>query len=203
MTHGDERRELRLWGTFVGWLGLWSLVLGCLSAIQVGSALEPFSGIEYASRVLALSAVREYSSGVCSGAVCIALVIWAHGAAGSDTRARLTRSVPRVCAAGLLGQPACVALFLASASVTLALFGVDWLEFWLPVLRMLEWSDLGAGLVATALQLAVVVALSWAALPWLGEQRWRLWSKALIAWVAAGVLASVLFWLRELVPDLV
>ena len=192
----EDQREIWLWGTFGAWLMLASLVVGALSGVQVGVALTPFSGLEYASRVLALGSVRQYAAGICSGAVCIALVFWSHGLAGEQTRRLRRRAMLSVALAS-------AGLCLAAASATLAAFGVGWLEFWLPVLEILDWRDLASGLEGTLLQTLVVLGLCWSALPWLGERYWSLIAKVLLTWATTALAGTLAYLLRELVVSAV
>jgi hypothetical protein len=199
----EERRELWLWGTFAAWLVFWSLAVGAVSGVQVGVGLTPFSGLKYASRVLTLGSVREYAAGICSGAVCIALVFWSHGLAREQTRRFRRRVMLSLALAGLLGYFASAGLCLAAGSATLAAFGVGWLEFWLPALEILGWGDLASGLEGTLLQTLVVLGVCWPALPWLGERYWSLIVKVLLTWSATALAGTLVYLLRDLIVSAV
>jgi hypothetical protein len=125
---------------------------------------ERFGGREYAAHVLLMSAVRSLAPAAVGSALLLALVLWARALTSQQLLADLRRILVRGLLAAVPGYVlAAVVAVVTGAALALA-FGQP-LAIFRNGMSVLNVVDLGVGVVNTAFDAALVVALAWRYLP--------------------------------------
>jgi hypothetical protein len=168
-----------------------SLVVGVVTTVQFSFGLVKFGGLEYAPRVLILSAVHDYGPGVSAAASLYALLVWTHEFQPNAIRPCLVRAAPWTL--GLVALTAPLAVLLAVVSGNLVsnwAYGVPWdlIGASHRIVTLGDVADGGLGLIGN---LFVSGVFCWFALPIMSRRSWALLHKLGVTWAAFALLGSV------------
>jgi hypothetical protein len=196
----DSRRYRRFWIAYGAWLVVFAALNGAVVTIQVATSLEPFGGLDYASRVVGLSVTRVLAAGAVFVASMFSWITLEHGARVTDVHARFRGTALRLLIAGPIAYPVAVSTAsLASFLVMTQAYSVSSALFVSGCRDTLRVSDAAAGELATAAGLAALVIVSRFAMPRVAAVDWSLPSKLLAAFLALAFVRGAAAVLEELV----
>ena len=179
----------RFWLAFAAWLAGLACVAGSTTVFEFVFGLRKFGGMEYTSRVHALSLVREVSAGSVSSAALFAWITWAHGVEAAVVRSRFKGLALRVLLSAPVAHGVGVVLgTLAGFVVGVFAFEISpemWIDGYRRVLGPADWA-VGVGLAISGL--AVVIIVSFLMMPRLARVVWGLPRKIVTVWTALFVL---------------
>jgi len=199
VTKADPCRFCRLYAILVV---SFAVLVGAVSAAQMGLGLAELARYEQVLPALALNAVRSLAAGVTGSALLVAFVLWAHPLPLEQLRAELPRFLKR----GLLvsGPGYVVAALAVIGSATLvcrAALGVPWSSL-RPALRSVTLLDWGVGSLGALVDAGLIVLLAWRYLARLQAGRSSLPTKLVLAWTfGTGLRMTVGLVLSLLLPS--
>lgn len=174
---------------------------GTILTFQFAWGLAKFGGLEYVSRVAALSISRVVAATVVFNAGLFAWITWAHDVEAALVRERFRGTALRVALAAPLAYAfSALVASMAGFFVGSIAFGIS-LETWLAdygtSLLPLDWVY---GMGATITGVAVLIVAAWFVMPRLSSVSWGLGRKLAVAFGAI-VLLRVVVSLGEAVWD--
>ncbi len=188
MKQADPCRFCRLYASFVPGF---ALPFGAAIALQFMLGLTTLGAGEYMLRVLVLSAVRSTAAAASGSALLLALVLWAHPLSIAQVQADLRRILARALMIAVPGYAVAVVAVVAAGLAVAAGFGQSWTSFEAG-LGIVGWRDVGVGVLATLLDVALIVLLAWRYLVRLQAGRMSLPAKLIaVVTVTVGLRATV------------
>jgi hypothetical protein len=98
----------------------------------------------------------------------------------------------RASIAALAGLPvAWLTVAISSFATNRAAQGLTWRDAWFAATRFVDPTDFAIGAAILVAQLAVILLLSFASLPWITRTRWPLPIKIFLAWICLLLLRTV------------
>jgi ABC-type transporter Mla maintaining outer membrane lipid asymmetry permease subunit MlaE len=188
----DNPRRFRFGKLYAIGLGGFATPLGALLALQSWLGLQKFGGVEYAPRVVFLSAVRSLGPGASGTALLLAFVLWAHRVAPPALAAELPRISRRALLIAIPGYALGTALVLSSGLLACALLGVPLRVSLASARGVLHPLDFLAGAASACVEALLIVALAWRFLRPLMTARLSLPAKLVIVLTATVPLRAML-----------
>src|SRR5262249_29760998 len=102
--------DARFWWAFLAWALLQAMLAGIALSLQMGTSVARFASVHLVPGVVALSFIRELGPGIATGAVFMALIVWAHRLEPNAVRGALPGLFARAAVALPLCLPAVVAV---------------------------------------------------------------------------------------------
>jgi hypothetical protein len=169
-----------------------SLVVGVAATIQVSSGLSKFGGLEYAPRVILVSAVRAYGGSVSTLSALLALLAWTHRVSADAVRQHLRRAAPWALSFAALATPVTTGLAVASGLlISHWVYGVSSETIGAARSTLVLREDVPAAAFGFAVNALFYGAFCWLVFPAMRRRSWSLLRKIAMTGAAVALVRVV------------